>query len=59
MTAAGLHQALGQDSRPGRTVRLNGIEIHYEVRGTGEPLLLLHGFGGLRAGLAAVRRTSR
>jgi pimeloyl-ACP methyl ester carboxylesterase len=27
-----------------RTVRINDIEMHYQVRGTGEPLLLLHGF---------------
>lgn len=26
--------------------RLNGIEMAYTIRGTGEPLLLLHGFGG-------------
>lgn len=30
---------------PGKIVRLNGIDMHYEVRGSGEPLLLLHGFG--------------
>ena len=26
-------------------VRTNGVELEYEVRGSGEPLLLLHGFG--------------
>jgi pimeloyl-ACP methyl ester carboxylesterase len=26
--------------------RVNGIEMHYEVRGSGPPLLLLHGFTG-------------
>lgn len=30
---------------PGKLVTLNGITMHYEERGTGEPLLLLHGFG--------------
>jgi pimeloyl-ACP methyl ester carboxylesterase len=27
-------------------VRLNDIDMHYQLLGTGEPLLLLHGFGG-------------
>jgi pimeloyl-ACP methyl ester carboxylesterase len=31
------------------TVSVNGIELHYESRGSGEPLLLLHGFGGCGA----------
>ncbi len=30
---------------PGKLVQLNGITLHYEERGKGEPLLLLHGFG--------------
>jgi pimeloyl-ACP methyl ester carboxylesterase len=30
-------------------VRVNGIELHYETQGSGEPLLLLHGFGGCGA----------
>jgi len=30
----------------GHTVAVNGIELHYETHGEGEPLLLLHGFGG-------------
>jgi pimeloyl-ACP methyl ester carboxylesterase len=30
----------------GRTVRVNGAELHYREWGSGEPLLLLHGFGG-------------
>ncbi len=38
--------ALGQArSAPGKLVEVNGITLHYEERGTGEPLLLLHGFG--------------
>ena len=28
------------------TVRVNGIDLFYEVAGAGEPLLLLHGGGG-------------
>jgi pimeloyl-ACP methyl ester carboxylesterase len=28
---------------------INGIELHYEIRGTGEPLILLHGGGGIGA----------
>jgi pimeloyl-ACP methyl ester carboxylesterase len=31
------------------TVRINGIELHYEAQGSGEPLLLLHGFGSCGA----------
>ena len=33
----------------GRTESVNDIEIYYEVRGEGEPLLLLHGGGGIGA----------
>ena len=31
---------------PGRIVTLNRVEIYFEVHGSGEPLLLLHGFSG-------------
>jgi pimeloyl-ACP methyl ester carboxylesterase len=31
---------------PGRIEMLNGTEIYFEVHGTGEPLVLLHGFSG-------------
>jgi pimeloyl-ACP methyl ester carboxylesterase len=31
---------------PGKTVAVNGMEMYYEVRGQGEPLVLLHGFNG-------------
>jgi pimeloyl-ACP methyl ester carboxylesterase len=30
----------------GHTVQINGIEMYYEEYGAGEPLVLLHGFGG-------------
>ncbi len=28
------------------SVQVNGLSLHYQVHGTGEPLVLLHGFGG-------------
>jgi len=31
----------------GQTISVNGIEMYYEVRGDGEPLVLLHGGGGV------------
>lgn len=31
---------------PGRLEKLNGQQLYFEVHGTGEPLLLLHGFSG-------------
>jgi pimeloyl-ACP methyl ester carboxylesterase len=31
---------------PGRVETLNGGQLYFEVHGTGEPLLLLHGFSG-------------
>jgi pimeloyl-ACP methyl ester carboxylesterase len=37
---------LGAQDRPSTTVRVNDIEMHYQIVGSGEPLLLLHGFGG-------------
>jgi len=33
----------------GQTATINGIQIYYEVRGEGEPLILLHGGGGIGA----------
>lgn len=30
----------------GRVERLNGVEVYFEVHGSGEPVLLLHGFSG-------------
>ncbi len=37
--------AAAQDSATHHVARVNGIEMHYQLRGAGEPLLLLHGFG--------------
>ena len=31
---------------PGRIESLNGVDIYFELHGSGEPLLLLHGFSG-------------
>src|ERR1700687_2094987 len=39
---------------PGRVEILNGVPIYFEVHGTGEPLLLLHGFTGSSQDWAAV-----
>ena len=36
-------------STPGRAEPVNGIEMYYETRGEGEPLVLLHGGGGIGA----------
>src|SRR5947209_7497639 len=33
---------------PGRVETFNGVQLYFEVHGTGEPLLLLHGFSGSR-----------
>ncbi len=34
------------ETTAGQTVSINDIELHYEIRGGGEPLMLLHGFTG-------------
>jgi pimeloyl-ACP methyl ester carboxylesterase len=31
---------------PGRIETVNGVQVYFEVHGSGEPLLLLHGFSG-------------
>jgi pimeloyl-ACP methyl ester carboxylesterase len=36
-------------STPGQTIPVNGIEMYFETRGRGEPLVLLHGGGGVGA----------
>src|SRR5213076_2398379 len=30
----------------GQTISINGMEMYYEIRGAGEPLVLLHGGSG-------------
>jgi pimeloyl-ACP methyl ester carboxylesterase len=35
-----------QTTPPGHVVQINKIEMYYEEYGAGEPLVLLHGFGG-------------
>jgi len=42
------------DQLPGRIETLNGRPIYFEVHGTGEPLILLHGFSGSSQDWAAV-----
>lgn len=40
-----LHQYIGaQDDNYGNYTFINGIKMYYEIHGTGEPLILLHGF---------------
>lgn len=34
------------NENPGNMAQVNGIDLHYEIEGSGEPLLLLHGGGG-------------
>jgi len=36
-------------STSGQTINVNGIELYFETRGEGEPLVLLHGGGGVGA----------
>jgi len=42
----------GHNSNTGKHVTLNGINVYYEVYGSGPPLVLLHGNGGSIAGRA-------
>jgi pimeloyl-ACP methyl ester carboxylesterase len=44
LMAAGPRSAWGQTAASGRTLRVNDIEMYVNVRGTGDPLVLLHGF---------------
>lgn len=37
---------MGSGHLPGRIETLNGVQLYFEVHGTGEPLVLLHGFAG-------------
>ncbi len=43
----------GQNSAAGNYAPVNGIEIYYEIYGTGEPLILIHGNGDSIAGMTA------
>jgi pimeloyl-ACP methyl ester carboxylesterase len=43
----------GSNSTVGRTFVHDGVRLYYEVYGTGEPLLLVHGNGGSIADLSA------
>jgi pimeloyl-ACP methyl ester carboxylesterase len=43
--ALGSGEASAQAAASGRMLRVNGMEMYVEVRGTGDALLLLHGFG--------------
>jgi pimeloyl-ACP methyl ester carboxylesterase len=45
LMAASPRVAWGQGAVPGRTLHVNDIAMYVEVRGTGDPLVLLHGFG--------------
>lgn len=36
----------GRNKDAGRTAKVNGIDLYYEVYGDGQPLVLLHGNGG-------------
>lgn len=38
-------RAADEGATRGVTVQVNGIDLYYETRGSGNPLLLLHGFG--------------
>lgn len=53
----------GSNQAAGRTFTHDGIKFYYEVYGTGEPLLLVHGNGGsiadVRAQIAHFRRRFR
>jgi pimeloyl-ACP methyl ester carboxylesterase len=39
------HTALAQDARPLQKMTVNGAELEYEVSGSGDPVLLIHGTG--------------
>ncbi|WP_197042136.1 alpha/beta fold hydrolase [Sandarakinorhabdus oryzae] len=41
--------ALAPACAQAETAAVNGVSLHYSVRGSGEPLLLLHGFGACAA----------
>jgi pimeloyl-ACP methyl ester carboxylesterase len=39
---------------PGRIEAINGVQLYYEIHGSGHPLLMLHGFGGCSHDWAAL-----
>ncbi|MDQ2995161.1 MAG: hypothetical protein M3R00_09535 [Pseudomonadota bacterium] len=41
-------------SSTGASISVNGIDMYYEIHGSGYPLLLLHGFTGSRADLVSI-----
>lgn len=43
----------GQNSAKGHYAKVNGIKLYYEIYGSGEPLVLIHGNGDSIAGLKA------
>ena len=53
----GSGDAGAQGAAGGRTVRVNGMEMYVDIRGTGEPLVLLHGFGSCGKSWAPVMDT--
>jgi pimeloyl-ACP methyl ester carboxylesterase len=44
--AAGVNAAWARDSALAGTRSVNGMQMYYEIRGAGPPLVLLHGFSG-------------
>lgn len=46
--------ASAQQRAPGQIVEVNGLQLHYQEKGSGEPLLLLHGFGACGADWGAI-----
>ena len=60
-TMAGLgfsaQPASAQSAPPGQIVQVNGIDMHYREMGSGEPLLLLHGFGACAADWGPIAET--
>jgi hypothetical protein len=50
--ARGIH--MKTSSSDGRTEPINGMQMYYELRGEGEPLVLLHGGTGIGADWALI-----
>lgn len=46
--------ALAAQPVEAEVARVNGVALHFDVRGDGEPLLLLHGFGSCAADWSAI-----